>query len=208
MRARMALLLSGRAFRAHEISLRDKPATLLALSPQGTVPVLHLPEGAVLEHSWDVMRWALAPPAAAHWWMPAQTPENLDWVARNDGLFKQHLDRYKYPDRFAGTHPADHRAQALDLFLAPLAHRLATRPFLGGEQACATDLALFPFVRQFAAVEPAWFARQPLAALQAWLSGWLSHPLFQHCMIKLPAQTTVPFPPFASGHATHTADTR
>ena len=59
MRARMALLVAKREFTAVEIVLRDKPAAMLALSPKGTVPVLQLPDGSVLDESWDIMRWAL-----------------------------------------------------------------------------------------------------------------------------------------------------
>ena len=95
MRARMALLQAGRHFEAVEVSLRAKPASLLALSPKGTVPVLQLPDGSVIEESWDIMRWALAEPDAQGWWARAQSPENLDLVRRNDGDFKRHLDRWK-----------------------------------------------------------------------------------------------------------------
>lgn len=198
MRARMALLIAGIAFDAHEVSLRSKPADMLALSPKGTVPVLRLPDGAVLEQSWDIMRWALASQSSPGWWPPAQTVENLAWLSRNDAVFKQHLDRYKYPERFPGTDRNDHREQALGAFVQPLALRLEHSAFLGGEAPCATDIAVFPFLRQFAAVEPAWFAQLPIPALQAWLAHWLSSPLFEHCMHKLPARTTVVFPAFVA----------
>lgn len=194
MRARMALLIAGIEFDAHEVSLRDKPAEMLALSPKGSVPVMVLPGGQVLEQSWDIMRWAMNRDAAKSWWDAAQTAENLDWLAKNDGEFKHHLDRYKYPERFNETDQAGHREQALASFLRPLNSRLEQSGFLGGSEPCAIDLALFPFVRQFAAVEPAWFESEQLPALQAWLAGWLSNSLFAHCMQKLPSQTTVPFP--------------
>lgn len=197
MRARMALLQAGRAFEAVEVSLRDKPASLLALSPKATVPVLQLPEGRVIEESWDIMRWALAAPDAQGWWARAQSPENLDLVHRNDGDFKQHLDRWKYPQRYAnGTLTPDaHRDRALDVLLRPLEARLHGAPCLGGATPCATDLALLPFVRQFAAVQPAWFAALDLPAVQAWLNGWLASPLFAACMAKLPAEGANRFPP-------------
>lgn len=194
MRARMALLLAGIEFDAHEVSLRDKPAEMLAISPKGSVPVMLLPDGTVLEQSWDIMRWALEQ-RAARWWAAAQTAENLEWLARNDGEFKHHLDRYKYPERFNETGREGHRENALASFLRPLNSRLAQSRYLGGNEPCATDVALFPFVRQFAAVEPNWFECMELPALQAWLADWLSSPMFAHCMKKLPTQTTVPFPP-------------
>ncbi|MEK6668722.1 MAG: glutathione S-transferase N-terminal domain-containing protein [Aquabacterium commune] len=201
MRARMALLQAGRRFRACEIVLRDKPAELLALSPKGTVPVLVLPGGEVLEQSWDIMRWAWcgegghAPgPDEDGWWARAQTPENLALVERNDGAFKRLLDRHKYPERFTAEGDAAACTEALHTCLLPLEARLQAEAWLGGLTPCATDLALFPFVRQFAAVDPAWFAAQALPALQAWLAGWLASPLFAACMAKLPAQRVVDFP--------------
>ena len=196
MRARMALLIAGIEFDAHEVSLREKPAEMLLLSPKGSVPVMLLPGGQVLEQSWDIMGWALNQPATRGWWDAAQTAENLAWLATNDGAFKHHLDRYKYPERYNGTDRAGHREQALESFLRPLNSQLAQRCYLAGGEPCATDLALFPFVRQFAAVEPAWFEREQLPALKTWLTSWLSNPMFAHCMQKLPCQTTVPFPLF------------
>lgn len=199
MRARMAVLLAGIDFDAHEVSLRAKPPEMLALSPKGSVPVMLLPDGTVLEQSWDIMGWALNQYVAKAWWDPAQSSENLDWLTRNDGVFKQHLDRYKYPERYGEPDRVVHRERALEAFLYPLAARLEHATYLGGSIPCATDLALFPFVRQFAAVDPDWFQQLQMPALQAWLSSWLSSPLFQHCMHKLPSQTTVRFPSF--GHS-------
>ena len=207
MRARMALLQAGRPFQAFEIVLRDKPAGLLAASPKGTVPVLVLPEGGVLEQSWDIMRWAwcgegghVPDPDTDGWWARAQTPDNLARVERNDGAFKRLLDRHKYPERFvtgtttAAAVRATACAEALHTCLMPLEQSLQAQAWLGGRTPCATDLALFPFVRQFAAVDPAWFAAQALPALQAWLAHWLASPLFAACMVKLPAQQVVAFP--------------
>lgn len=197
MRARMALLQAGLTFEAVEVSLRDKPASLLALSPKATVPVLRLPDGGVLEESWDIMRWALAEPDAQGWWSRAQSPGNLDLVQRNDGDFKRHLDRWKYPQRYASETlaPEEHRDKAVDVLLQPLGARLLAAPYLGGDTPCATDLAVMPFVRQFAAVAPAWFATLDLPSVRSWLDGWLVHPLFVACMHKLPEEGANRFPP-------------
>ncbi len=194
----MALLVAGIAFDAYEVSLRDKPPAMLAVSPKGSVPVMVLADGQVLEESWDIMRWALDRPATSDWWEAAQTPENQACLRRNDGEFKHHLDRYKYPERFGEADPQAHYAQAFAFHLNPLAERLAQHAFLGGQAPCATDLALFPFVRQFAAVAPERFAKDAPPSLQNWLSFWLSNPLFVHCMIKLPGQTATPFPPLVA----------
>jgi len=196
MRARMALLQARRSFNAVEVVLRDKPAELLRLSPKGTVPVLQLPDGRVLDESWHIMRWALESEDRAGWWCRAQAADNLALLQRNDDAFKHCLDRYKYPERYpTEAHPQDAlRAQAVAALLVPLEGRLQGAPYLGGDQPCATDLAIFPFVRQFAAVEPHWFESQPLPALQVWLAAWLGSSLFAACMAKLPLKTIVAFP--------------
>ena len=189
MRARMALLQAGMAYEAHEVSLRDKPAEMLAVSPKGTVPVLVLANGDVLEQSWDIIRWAYAQTGDKDtWWARAQTPENQALLAHCDGVFKGHLDRYKYPQRFEdalGT--AHHASQAVAVLLNPLEASLKDQPQLGGSTPCAIDIGIFPFVRQFAAVNPTWFETLPLPALKVWLAGWLAHPLFEAAMLKLPA---------------------
>ena len=189
MRARMALLQAGRDYEAVEVALREKPASLLALSPKATVPVLHLPDGSVIDESWDIMRWALAEPDPQGWWERAQSADNLELVQRNDGAFKRHLDRWKYPQRGAndGLPPQVHRDAAKSVLLEPLQARLHHAPYLGGATPCATDLAVMPFVRQFAAVDPDWFAAQDLPAVQSWLRDWLASPLFSTCMQKMPA---------------------
>lgn len=200
MRARMALLQAQCNFDAHEIELRHKPAALLACSPKGTVPVLVLPDGRVLEESWHIMAWAWEHGSDPEGWAIAQTPENLALLHANDGAFKQHLDRYKYPERYAdlGLHRDQHRHAAVDALLRPLEDRLQRHAHLGGDRPCATDLAVFPFVRQFAAVEPAWFQVQPWPALQAWLAHWTQSPLFLACMARLPANTPMRFPGLGS----------
>jgi glutathione S-transferase len=104
-----------------------------------------------------------------------------------DGLFKYHLDRYKYPQRFDDTKDREHhRQEAIAVLLEPLERQLQTQAQaqLGGAMPCAVDVGIFPFVRQFAAVDPAWFAALPLPALQQWLAGWLVHPLFALAMRK------------------------
>jgi len=198
MRARMAMLQAGVAFDAFEIVLRDKPAEMLALSPKGTVPVLRLPDGQVLEQSLDIMRWAFVETGdAGGWWAIARNETNAALLAACDGPFKHHLDRTKYPERFGeGTDAkAHHRQLAVGALLAPLDAALQRGGGqLGAAAPCAADIAIFPFVRQFAAVDPAWFAALPFPALQGWLGGWLSHRLYLTAMAKLPANQLVVHP--------------
>jgi glutathione S-transferase len=160
------------------------------------VPVLHLPDGRVLEQSLDIMEWAFGAEDPAGWWHRAQSAENLALLQCNDGPFKQWLDRYKYPERDpVGSAPREAaRAQAVAILLVPQEERLQRQRYLGGTSPCAADLAIFPFVRQFAAVEPRWFAEfaeQTLPAVQAWLAGWLGSGLFEVCMSKLPPRSVV-----------------
>lgn len=191
MRARMALLQAGVVYQPFEIVLRDKPVHMLALSPKGTVPVLWLPDGRVFEQSLDIMRWAFDGTGDTQgWWARAQTPDNLALQTACDGPFKYHLDRTKYPERFADAQDREyHRMQAVAVLLQALDERLHTAPQLGGDVPCAADIGIFPFVRQFAANEHSWWTAQPLPALQAWLDGWLAHPLFERAMRK-PANAT------------------
>ena len=187
MRARMALLQAGVPYQAQEVSLRDKPPALLALSPKGTVPVLLLPTGQVLEQSLDIMRWAfVSTQDVGGWWARAQSPDNQELMALCDADFKHHLDRYKYPQRFGDARDPEHHARlAREVLLEPLEAQLTAQAQLGGATACAADIGIFPFVRQLAAVQPAWFDALPLPALKAWLAGWLQSPLFELAMVKV-----------------------
>lgn len=196
MRARMALLQAGVAFEAHEIVLRDKPPQLLTLSPKGTVPVLRLPDGAVLEQSLDIVQWAFTSSGDVEgWWARAQSEGNQALLAACDGPFKHHLDHTKYPERFGETVEvkAQHHAQAVQVLLQPLDAQLQHTGQLGGTTPCAADIAIFPFVRQFAAVDPAAFEALPLPALQRWLQGWLAAGLFDKAMARLPVNQRTPF---------------
>lgn len=187
MRARLALRQAGVAVQAREIQLRAKPAALLQSSPKGTVPVLVLPDGQVLEQSLDIMRWALAQNDPAGWLSAAPLAEQLAWIERNDGPFKRLLDRYKYPQRQQPPDaPEAMFAAALALQLQPMEAVLQRHAFLCGPRCSLADMALLPFVRQFAAVDPEAFAAAPVPALQAWLKGLLAQPLFEAVMEKLP----------------------
>ncbi|MDP1923735.1 MAG: glutathione S-transferase [Thiobacillus sp.] len=183
IRARLALTLAGIALEVREVTLRDKPAAMLTLSPKGTVPVLQLPDGRVLEQSLDIMHWALGQADAGIWRMDDATGQSL--IALNDGAFKGLLDDYKYADP-QSTHPAGHyRDEAVDLFVAPLNRRLSLSPYLLGETATLADLAIVPFIRQFAGVDPGWFLAAPFPALRRWLDAWTHSALFVSVMPRL-----------------------
>jgi glutathione S-transferase len=178
MRARLALAVSGIECEVREVKLRAKPAAMLAASPKGTVPVLVLPDGAVIDESIDIMRWALARHDREGW----LAGDDRALIAANDGPFKAHLDRYKYPERFAAD-GVDHRAAGVPM-LKVLEARLAGSAFLCGERRTLVDAAVMPFVRQFAAVDADWFAGLALPGVQRWLSGWLGSALFEAVMVR------------------------
>ncbi len=176
IRARLALAVSGVAVEHREVKLRDKPAEMLTASPKGTVPVLVLPDGAVIDESIDIMRWALARNDPEGW----LAGDDVELIAANDGAFKFHLDRYKYAERYLSD-DVDHRAAGLGI-LAGYEQRLRERPYLGGDQFGLADAAILPFVRQFAAVDRDWFAAQDLARVQRWLAAFVGSALFEGVM--------------------------
>lgn len=179
MRARLALVVSGTRCELREIKLSAKPQTMLDASPKGTVPVLVLPDGEVIDQSLEIMRWALTN-RDPEGWLARDDPS---LIAANDGTFKYHLDRYKYPERY-GTDALAHRAEGLT-FLRVLETRLTGSAQLCGSTRGLADAATIPFVRQFAAVDREWFGAQPLPHLKVWLAGHLASDLFMAIMTRL-----------------------
>lgn len=179
IRARMALWVAGITVELREVKLAAKPPALIAASPKATVPVLVLADGTVVDESLAIMRWAVAQHDPEGW----LTGDDAALIAVNDGPFKHHLDRAKYPGRYDENGETDHRAAALAL-LAPLEERLESVPYLCRHNRSLTDIALFPFIRQFAAIDPAWFAAQPVPRLQAWLERHATSDLFAAIMPK------------------------
>ena len=187
IRARLAIKVSGVRVALREVVLRDKPLALRHASAKATVPVLQLPDGRVLEQSLDIMRWALEQHDPQGWLCPREQEEALGLVALNDGPFKQALDRYKYASRHPERAPGAWRDEAVELMLAPLDRRLADRPFLLRDTASLADMAIAPFIRQFAAVEPGWFDAAPFEPLRAWTKRIVSSALFDSVMTKYAA---------------------
>ena len=185
MRARLALASSGTVCELREIVLRAKPPEMLHASPKGTVPVLVLPDGQVLEQSLDIMLWSLQRHDPAQW-LPADDAarqHSLQLIAGCDGEFKHHLDRYKYPNRYHLPDGDVHSAQCA-IFLIALESRLSEHPFLHGSHWGLVDAAIAPFVRQCAHTDRPWFDAQPWPRLQAWLTAFETSALLDACMHK------------------------
>ncbi|QVM98263.1 MULTISPECIES: glutathione S-transferase [unclassified Pseudomonas] len=185
MRARLALRYAECPVEIREVSLKAKPAELLALSPKGTVPVLSA-DGLVLEESLEIMRWALARHDPQDWQLAAdpqaaQAAEAL--IERNDRQFKVQVNLYKYAERYPQHSREEYRAQA-EPWLAELNERLAHQAYLFADHPSLADAALLPLMRQFAGVEPEWFAQAPYPHLRAWLQGWLESALFKAIMAR------------------------
>ena len=187
MRARMAIAYSGVTVELRDILLKDKPKEMIAASPKATVPVLALPDGSVLEESLDIMLWALAQNDPGSW-LPedeATREEIVTLIEENDGPFKSSLDQYKYHVRFPEKSREDYRGEG-ETFLKKLEQKLSDRPFLMADKVTLADIAIFPFVRQFANSDANWFNAAPYPHLQRWLDGFLSSKRFAYIMKKRP----------------------
>jgi glutathione S-transferase len=179
MRARMAIVSSGMQVILREISLRDKPQSLLDISSKATIPVLLTPEKRVIDESLDIMLWALRQSDPSAW----LNNINYALIENNDGPFKQWLDRYKYADRYPEQSQQFYRQQGEQTLLM-LEHALADSAFLSGNTVTLTDIAIFPFIRQFVSVEQGWFENAPYPNTRQWLDYLLTSELFQKTMHK------------------------
>lgn len=181
MRARMALRYSGVVVEIVEVSLKAKPAAMLAISPKGTVPVLDA-NGQVIDESLEIMRWALAQHDPDDWLLGGDS-RIAELIEANDQGFKVHLNRYKYAERYPEQPMEVYRAEGA-LFLQQLDELLTDRDYLLADHLSLADVALLPFVRQFAHVDREWFAQTPYVRLQAWLQRFLESNLFTSIMKK------------------------
>ena len=186
IRARMAIAYSGIKVELREVFLGNKPAAMLAASLKGTVPVLVLPDGKVIDESVDIMHWALGHDDPEGWWQSALADEVNVLLEENDFGFKLHLDHYKYSERYPQQSKLQYRSRA-ESFLLKLEQRLQHQAFLFGDQLTFSDIAIFPFIRQFASVDKSWFERSSYHELQHWLQYFLESSLFLNVMGKVPA---------------------
>lgn len=180
IRARMALDVADVQLEHREVLLRDKPAAMLEASAKGTVPILVLPDGTVLEESLDVMRWALRV-ADPEGWLDEEA-SSIDLLEAVEQDFKPQLDGYKYGHR--GTSEQEERCRdAGVVFLRRLEERLEQGHLLGPRRSLA-DVGTFPFVRQFAHHDRAFFTSLGIPRLEQWLDAFLSSERFARIMQK------------------------
>ena len=194
MRGRMALAISGLEYEHRELILRDKPASMLAFSPKGTVPVYITEDGEVIDESIDLVHYALGQ-NDPEGWLTSQDDVSAQFMSDNDGPFKHHLDRYKYASRYneeakRGDVDMGHRADA-ETYIQNLESRLSDAPYLAGSARGLADITIFPFIRQFANTDRTWWdgpkdGSPPYPATHKWLEGHLASDLFKSIMAKFP----------------------
>ena len=185
IRARMTLVYSGLSVELREVLLARKPPSMTAASSKGTVPILVLPDGRVVDESYDVMRWALDHHDPDSWWRTGLAGETKKLVKENDFQFKTHLDHYKYSDRLP-EQPKSHYRDQGECFLSKLERRLRNQKHLLADELTFSDVSIFPFVRQFAFVDKTWFDQSPYPHLKQWLQSLLDSQLFLSVMHKHP----------------------
>lgn len=188
MRARLGIYYAGIKVEIREVILRDKPSSMLEYSPKATVPVLVLSTGEVIDESIDIVRWALGKSDPQKLLPPtnSQARQRADQlIERNDFEFKHFLDRYKYADR----HPeftAEHYREQGEVFIQTLEKLLLDSRYLSGNKLSFADIAIAPFIRQFANVDRIWFDSTPYHRLQLWLASIIESQAFEDIFFKYP----------------------
>lgn len=183
MRARLGILFAELQVELREITLKNKPSQMLAISPKGTVPVLQLVDGTVIEESTEIMIWALEQ-QDPQGLLDAEVQQQANaLIDKNDNEFKYWLDRYKYADRHTDMTQTEYRQKG-EIFLQVLEELLTKNPYLLGKTVTIADIGIMPFIRQFAHVNRDIFYSLPYPNLQRWLQDWLQHPFFLQTMTK------------------------
>ncbi len=186
IRARLAIAYSQVTVELREILLADKPSELIEISPKATVPILQLSNGHILDESLDIMFWAITKQSANALHLPQYTNyHQIELIRENDFDFKQHLDHYKYADRYP-EHPQIFYRKQGEFFLTKLEKILSNQTFLMGRTLSIIDYAIFPFVRQFAYVDKTWFDQSRYLQLKKWLNNNLEAAIFSQVMQKTP----------------------
>ncbi len=185
IRAHMALKYAELKIELRSVELSNLPAEALAVSPHATVPSLVIGEHEYIDESWDIMKWALQQNDPEHWMGENQQflQEAEMLVETNDFSFKEDLDQYKYADRYP-QHPARVYRERGEEFLQELEEMLQQQVFLLAPQITVADVAVFPFIRQFALVDKPWFDAAPYPRLQHWLVAMSGTSWFQDAFRK------------------------
>lgn len=185
IRARMALKYASIEFEHREIELKNKPQSMLLVSPKGTVPVLCV-DGIILEQSLDIMHWALKMNDPNDWLLVDDVLAKK-WIERNDSLFKPLLDQYKYPNRYSHINAENVLSEIESLILTPMEEALTSSQYLLGNELSWVDVAIFPFIRQFSMVNQEIFQGLSFPLIKRWLNEHIESELFNSVMHKYPS---------------------
>ena len=188
MRARLAIAQSSITVELREVILRDKPQGLLDISPKATVPVLLTTDNQLIDESIDIMLWSLKQSDPKQWITNLnddQYADTMQLIKHNDGEFKDYLDHYKYADRYP-EYSADYYRQRAEKTLQDLENNLSSHRYLIMDIPTLADMAILPFIRQFAFVDKPWFDAAPYPKIQSWLSDFIQSELFGTIMTKYP----------------------
>tara|TARA_B100001540_G_scaffold87751_1_gene79282 strand:+ start:24 stop:614 length:591 start_codon:yes stop_codon:yes gene_type:complete len=183
MRARMAIHISSQKCEIREVLLRDKPPSMLEYSSKGTVPVLVLQSGEVIDESLDVIDWALNLNDPDNWQRSKNNEKTKELIKINDGEFKYHLDRYKYSKRYDNEDPEFHRKKCLS-FIEKVNSELQNSKYIFDDAISYIDISLLPFIRQFRIADNEWFDELPYENVKSWLSNFLNSELLKSIMSK------------------------
>ena len=183
MRARMAINISNQKCEIREVLLRDKPTSMLEYSSKGTVPVLVLQSGEVIDESLDVIDWALNLNDPENWQRSKDNEKTKELIKINDGEFKYHLDRYKYSKRYDNEDPEFHRKKCLS-FIEKVNSELQNSKYIFDDAISYIDISLLPFIRQFRIADNEWFDELPYENVKSWLSNFLNSELLESIMSK------------------------
>jgi glutathione S-transferase len=190
MRARMAILKSQQTITLRDVVLSNKPDEMIAASPKATVPILVLNDGRVIDESLGVMLWALKKTDPDNLLHRTNNDENrlagmLALIHTFDDEFKVCLEKYKCAKRYKENNIVECRL-ACESYIQELEDRLSTHLFLMSNQESLADLALLPFIRQFARVERQWYLQSPYPSVKQWLKNYLQSSMFTKVMAKYP----------------------
>ncbi|GAA5131820.1 glutathione S-transferase [Thalassotalea piscium] len=187
MRARIAIYRSSVPIELRDIVLKNKPKEMLLASPKGTVPTLVLPSGKVVDESLDVMLWALNTndPYGLLGANKEQLHNMLTLIHRFDHEFKQALEQYKCAKRYHEANIEQCREKC-ELYIQEIEQRLNKGNYLINTEESLADIAILPFIRQFARVERQWYLQSPYPNLKKWLKHYLQSAMFTKVMAKYP----------------------
>jgi len=196
MRARVAIFKAKQTVLLRDIVLSNKPIDMVTASPKGTVPVLVLSNGIVIEESLEVMLWAFAqsdPNDLLHRHIDERFEKNkgntlinmLELINEFDRDFKNCLEQYKCAKRYKEGNIEQCR-EACEFYLQKLEQRLTHHLYLFSDKESLADIALLPFIRQFAKIERQWYLQSPYPMVRKWLGNYLQSPMFTKVMAKYP----------------------